>query len=125
MYVYQGEEVGLWEVEDIPDERRRDPIWHRTGGADPGRDGSRVPLPWTGQEPPFGFSPADATAQPWLPAPDRVLAFDRGGLACVANLSSSPVKLPRHTAILLASGPLPGGLLPPDIAAWLRIPSRP
>src|SRR5581483_4990119 len=60
---------GLWEVEDIPDDRRQDPIWQRTGGADPGRDGSRVPLPWSGVEPPFGFSPAVATAQPWLPQP--------------------------------------------------------
>ncbi len=48
VYVYQGEELGLWEVQDIPDERRQDPIWQRTGGADPGRDGSRVPLPWAG-----------------------------------------------------------------------------
>jgi alpha-glucosidase len=69
VYIYQGEELGLWEVEDIPDERRQDPIWHRTGGADPGRDGSRVPLPWAGQEPPFGFSPPGATGQPWLPQP--------------------------------------------------------
>jgi Glycosidases len=57
VYLYQGEELGLWEVEDIPDELRQDPIWHRTGGADPGRDGSRVPLPWSGVDPPFGFSP--------------------------------------------------------------------
>jgi alpha-glucosidase len=69
VYLYQGEELGLWEVEDIPDDRRQDPIWRRTGGADPGRDGSRVPLPWSGVEPPFGFSPANATAQPWLPQP--------------------------------------------------------
>ncbi len=69
VYVYQGEELGLWEVEDIPDDRRQDPIWQRTGGADPGRDGSRVPLPWSGVEPPFGFSPAITTAQPWLPQP--------------------------------------------------------
>jgi alpha-glucosidase len=48
---------------------RQDPIWHRTNGADPGRDGSRVPLPWSGTEPPFGFSPASATAPPWLPQP--------------------------------------------------------
>jgi len=41
VYVHQGEELGLWEVEDIPDERRQDPIWHRTGGADPGRDGQQ------------------------------------------------------------------------------------
>ncbi len=69
VYVYQGEELGLWEVQDIPDELRQDPIWARTGGADPGRDGSRVPLPWSGTEPPFGFSPATATAEPWLPQP--------------------------------------------------------
>jgi alpha-glucosidase len=69
VYVYQGEELGLWEVEDLPAARRQDPIWHRTGGADPGRDGSRVPLPWSGAEPPFGFSPPGAPAEPWLPQP--------------------------------------------------------
>ena len=69
VYVYQGEELGLWEVLDIPDELRQDPIWQRTGGADPGRDGCRVPLPWSGQEPPFGFSPPGATSEPWLPQP--------------------------------------------------------
>jgi alpha-glucosidase len=65
VYIYQGEELGLWEVEDIPDDTRQDPIWLRTGGKDPGRDGSRVPLPWTGAEPPYGFT----TGQPWLPQP--------------------------------------------------------
>ncbi len=64
VYLYQGEELGLWEVEDIPDERRQDPIWYRTGGADPGRDGCRVPLPWAGLEPPFGFSPPAGAAGP-------------------------------------------------------------
>ncbi len=67
-YVYQGEELGLHEVEDIPDERRRDPIHARSGGADPGRDGSRVPLPWSPDTPSVGFSAADA-ADPWLPQP--------------------------------------------------------
>jgi alpha-glucosidase len=69
VYVYQGEELGLWEVQDIPDERRQDPIWHRTNGEDPGRDGCRVPLPWSGNEPPFGFSPDAALHEPWLPQP--------------------------------------------------------
>jgi alpha-glucosidase len=69
IYIYQGEELGLWEVQDIPDELRQDPIWQRTHGADPGRDGCRVPLPWSGTEPPFGFSPAGAAAEPWLPQP--------------------------------------------------------
>jgi alpha-glucosidase len=44
-------------------------MWHRTAGADPGRDGCRVPLPWAGAEPPFGFSPAGAAIAPWLPQP--------------------------------------------------------
>ncbi len=190
VYIYQGEELGLWEVQDIPDELRQDPIWARTLGADPGRDGSRVPLPWSGTEPPFGFSPSGASAEPWLPqpkdwrdltvsaesanpdsmltlyrdalrirrsspalsdgsmtwqpSPDGVLAFDRlsigGGtsdeglpglnkstgepsatMRCVANLSAAPVPLPPHTGILLASGPIDDGLLPPDTTVWLRI----
>ena len=58
----------------------------------------------------------------WLSAPDGVLAFDRGGVTCVTNLASGPVELPPHTAVLLASAPLVGGLLPPDTAAWLRTP---
>jgi alpha-glucosidase len=68
-YLYQGEELGLWEVSAIPDEQRQDPFFHRSGGADVGRDGCRVPLPWRGAQPPFGFSPDGATAQPWLPQP--------------------------------------------------------
>ena len=168
VYVYQGEELGLGEVEDIPGELRQDPIWHRTGGADPGRDGSRVPLPWSGDAPPFGFSPAGAAARPWLPQPaswsgltveaetgdpDSMLELYRsalrirhtepgfgdgpmswlpadagvlwlrrgdGRLQMMANLSPAPVDLPEHVVVLLASGPLPGGKLPPDTAVWLR-----
>jgi alpha-glucosidase len=69
MYVYQGEELGLPEVEDIPSERRQDPMWHRSGGVDPGRDGCRIPLPWVGNQPPYGFS-ADGADRPWLDQPD-------------------------------------------------------
>ncbi|WP_037606682.1 glycoside hydrolase family 13 protein [Streptacidiphilus rugosus] len=65
-YVYQGDELGLWEVEDIPDHLRQDPTWLRSGGVDRGRDGCRVPLPWDGVEQPFGFSPDGASAAPWL-----------------------------------------------------------
>jgi alpha-glucosidase len=166
VYIYQGEELGLPEVEDLPDEVLQDPMFFRSGGMDPGRDGCRVPLPWDGDGPPFGFSPAGATAEPWLPqppswrgltaeaqerrpdsmlslyrkalrirraesalgagslrwleAPDGVLAFARGDrFACVLNLSGAPVRLPPHDRVLLRSGPLEKGLLPPDTAAWL------
>jgi alpha-glucosidase len=64
-YLYQGEELGLPEVLDLPDDKRQDPTYFRTEGAVKGRDGCRVPIPWSGQEPPYGFS----TGTPWLPQP--------------------------------------------------------
>ena len=69
MYVYQGEELGLPEVENIPTDRRQDPMWHRSGGVDPGRDGCRVPIPWSGTKQPYGFSPNEE-APLWLDQPD-------------------------------------------------------
>ncbi len=57
VYLYQGEELGLPEVFDLPAEARQDPIWRRSEGAVRGRDGCRVPLPWIGSAPAFGFSP--------------------------------------------------------------------
>ncbi|MDQ1556926.1 MAG: alpha-glucosidase [Actinomycetota bacterium] len=69
LYLYQGDELGLPEVEDIPRDLLQDPMHFRSGGVDPGRDGCRVPLPWSGSTTPFGFSPAGSTATPWLPQP--------------------------------------------------------
>ena len=66
VFLYQGEELGLPEVQDLPDQARQDPVFHRTGGREKGRDGCRVPLPWTAEAPTFGFS----TGKPWLPQPD-------------------------------------------------------
>jgi alpha-glucosidase len=64
-YVYQGEELGLEQV-DVEPEFRQDPLWVRTGEV--GRDGCRVPIPWSGSTPPYGFGPG--TGQPWIPQPD-------------------------------------------------------
>ncbi len=71
-YVYQGEELGLPEVDDIPDAARQDPTFRRTGGKEVGRDGCRVPLPWSAAGASFGFSRTDPgfhPAPPWLPQP--------------------------------------------------------
>jgi alpha-glucosidase len=68
-YLYQGDELGLPDVEDIPDDKLQDPMWVRSGHTIRGRDGCRVPLPWSGEAPPFGFSPDNAGAEPWLPQP--------------------------------------------------------
>src|SRR5678815_1648554 len=69
LYIYQGDELGLPEVEDLPLDLLQDPMHFRSGGVDPGRDGCRVPLPWSGGEAPFGFSPDGATRPPWLSQP--------------------------------------------------------
>ena len=68
VYLFQGEELGLPEVQHIPADARRDPIWTRSNGAEFGRDGSRVPMPWQSSGPSFGFAPDDA-APAWLPQP--------------------------------------------------------
>jgi alpha-glucosidase len=65
-YLYQGEELGLPEVIDLPDEARQDPTWFRTNGERYGRDGCRVPLPWKAQAPAYGFND---TGLSWLPQP--------------------------------------------------------
>ncbi|MDI5972758.1 alpha-amylase family glycosyl hydrolase [Streptomyces sp. SL13] len=66
-YVYQGEELGLPQAE-LPDSALRDPLWERSGHRERGRDGARVPLPWQGDEPPYGFSTAAPSAC-WFPQP--------------------------------------------------------
>ncbi|GAB3280256.1 glycoside hydrolase family 13 protein [Actinocorallia lasiicapitis] len=72
-YLYQGEELGLPEVLDLPEEFLTDP--QRGRGAEAGRDGCRVPLPWSGEAPPFGFSttgsPSETSGASWLPIPPR------------------------------------------------------
>jgi alpha-glucosidase len=65
-YLYQGEELGLPEVADLPTHALQDPVYRRSGGAVRGRDGCRVPLPWSGDRPPYGFSQQPDT---WLPQP--------------------------------------------------------
>ena len=65
-YLYQGEELGLFEVAEIAPEQRQDPQFFRTGGTAIGRDGCRVPLPWTNEGASYGFGPA----APHLPQPD-------------------------------------------------------
>jgi alpha-glucosidase len=67
VFLYAGEELGLPEVE-LPPEALQDPVWERSGHTIPGRDGCRVPLPWSGERPPYGFAPPGTTT--WLPMPD-------------------------------------------------------
>jgi alpha-glucosidase len=98
-YLYQGEELGLEEV-DVPPEAWQDPLALRTGKA--GRDGCRVPIPWSGDEPPYGFGPEGTV--PWIPQPltwgsltveaqaadpQSTLAFYRSALATRRTFATS------------------------------------
>jgi alpha-glucosidase len=69
-YVYNGQELGLPSGE-MADSDRQDPIFFRTNGAQKGRDGARVPMPWSGENAPFGFT----TGKPWLPLQDSWKEF--------------------------------------------------
>ena len=66
-YVYQGEELGLPEVWDLPWEVLDDPVARRSEGTQKGRDGCRVPLPWTTEGSSYGFGSNGA----WMPQPDH------------------------------------------------------
>ncbi|MER7608960.1 glycoside hydrolase family 13 protein [Nocardioides sp. NPDC127503] len=98
-YLYQGEELGLHEVGDLPDNVLQDPEFHRSNGTRKGRDGCRVPIPWSDHEPSFGFS----EETPHLPQPawfatyavqaeerdpDSTLELYRRALALRTKLSS-------------------------------------
>ena len=157
VFVYNGEELGLPNVE-LPDEVLQDPVWFRSGGKERGRDAARVPIPWSGDQPPFGFStnastwlpmPSewasltverqlaeqdstltffrralelrrgfDGTRLTWLPAPSGALIFRVGRLVCALNAGRRVIELPSGE-MLLASGHIADGLLPPDTAVWL------
>ncbi len=91
-YLYQGEELGLEQVDVDPD-HRQDPAWFRTGKV--GRDGCRVPVPWSGTAPPYGFGPGDR--QPWIPQPD-----DWAGLTVEAQTGDPASTLELYRSALRA-----------------------
>lgn len=79
-YLFQGEELGLPEATLLPDDARQDPTWIRSGHVSYGRDGCRVPVPWSGTAPSYGFGPSDKS---WLPQPAgwaELSAEQQGGM---------------------------------------------
>ncbi|MEV5316674.1 glycoside hydrolase family 13 protein [Streptomyces sp. NPDC052687] len=87
-YLYQGEELGLPEVADLPTAVLQDPIWEQTGHVRKGRDGCRVPLPWTTTGPSYGFGPGGA----WLPQPE---SFARYAVEAQDGVEGSTLELYR------------------------------
>ncbi|NUO55757.1 MAG: glycoside hydrolase family 13 protein [Hamadaea sp.] len=109
VYLYQGEELGLPEWLDLPDELRQDPTWFRSGRAEHGRDGCRIPLPWTTGSPAFGFS---TTPETWLPQPDWFARY-----AAENQWAQPDSTLRLHAEALRVRRELRGAL--PDALDWL------
>jgi alpha-glucosidase len=64
LYIYNGQELSLPDAR-VEDKHRQDPVYFRTAGAQKGRDGARVPLPWSSEKSECGFT----SGTPWLPIP--------------------------------------------------------
>ncbi|MGO1412474.1 MAG: alpha-amylase family glycosyl hydrolase, partial [Microbacterium sp.] len=112
-YLYQGEELGLPEAVDLPDDARQDPTWFRHDGERYGRDGCRVPIPWEAGLPAYGFN---QTGETWLPQPDDWAEYARDRQA---GLEGSTLELYRTLLRLrrelgLASGELQWAEAAPD-----------
>jgi alpha-glucosidase len=124
-YIYQGEELGLAEVEDLPDDVLKDPTWEQSGHTDRGRDGARVPIPWAGSVPPFDFSATTATASPWLPQPDSwrelTAAAQNGDPQSMLELYRAALMI-RRTHPALGDGELRWQEGRPETLAFTRTP---
>ncbi|MFI5664446.1 glycoside hydrolase family 13 protein [Streptomyces sp. NPDC051684] len=98
-YLYQGEELGLPDVTDLPDEARQDPAYFRGAGQDGFRDGCRVPIPWTRTGPSYGFGDGGS----WLPQPDTW-----GGLSVEAQTGDPDSTLEMYRSALALRRTTPG-----------------
>ncbi len=159
-YLYQGDELGLPEVWDLPTDVLQDPVWERSEHKAKGRDGCRVPLPWEPTGPSLGYGPGE----PWLPQPAQfaqlaasvqaadptsmlllyrqaialrrehlihteqlemidlgpnVLAYQRGSITVIVNMSDKPVPVPRGNLLISSDPGQTGSQLAPDTAAWI------
>ncbi|HEX3749528.1 MAG TPA: glycoside hydrolase family 13 protein [Streptosporangiaceae bacterium] len=139
-YIYQGEELGLWEVEDLPDEARQDPMWQRSNHEHLGRDGCRVPLPWSGDGPPFGFLTSTgglAGESSWLPQPsswasltvESEAADPHSMLSLYRHALQVRHREPAFTTDAFAWLPGPGGALSyrrgPDVTVLINLSTDP
>jgi alpha-glucosidase len=97
-YIYNGQELGLPDAE-LADSVRQDPSFFRTKGVQKGRDGARVPMPWSGDKTPFGFS----SGSPWLPIPNEWSEFSvdaqNADSASTLNLYRSALKIRKNNLV--------------------------
>ena len=85
-YIYQGDELGIHEVADIPVDQIQDPVYLRNLKQAKGRDGARVPLPWTRGGTNFGFG----AGTPHLPQPQW---FGDFSVEAESGVAGSPLEI--------------------------------
>lgn len=112
-YVYQGEELGLPDVVDLPDEVRQDPAYFRGAGQDGFRDGCRVPIPWTRTGSSYGFGAGGS----WLPQP---AAWADLSVEAQTGVADSTLELYRTALTIRREQPALGA---GDAVEWLKSPS--
>ncbi|MEV1064133.1 alpha-amylase family glycosyl hydrolase [Streptomyces sp. NPDC050263] len=111
-YVYQGEELGLPDVVDLPDEVRQDPAYFRGAGQDGFRDGCRVPIPWTREGSSYGFGDGGS----WLPQP---AGWGESSVEAQTGVPGSTLELYRSAlGIRRSQADLGAG----DSVEWLKAP---
>ncbi|MFJ9820298.1 glycoside hydrolase family 13 protein [Streptomyces sp. NPDC101151] len=111
-YIYQGEELGLPDVVDLPDEVRQDPAYSRGAGQDGFRDGCRVPIPWTREGSSYGFGSGGS----WLPQPP---AWAELSVEAQTGVPDSTLELYRSALSVRRSQPDLGA---GEAVEWLRAP---
>lgn len=119
-YLYQGEELGLPEVVDLPEELLADPVWERSDHKVRGRDGARVPIPWTRSGPSLGFG----SGTPWLPQPpdwdELSVEAQRGVEGSTLELYRAALAL-RHEKTAFGDGRLRWLDSPPSTLVFERV----
>jgi len=117
-YIYQGEELGLPEVWDLPEDVLDDPTWVRSAHTEKGRDGCRVPIPWEKDGPSFGFGDGEA----WLPQPaifgELSAAVQAADQASSLSLYRRAIEIRRD--VFMSSESLEIVDLGPDVLAYTR-----
>ncbi|GLU46383.1 glycoside hydrolase family 13 protein [Nocardiopsis ansamitocini] len=123
VYLYQGEELGLPEVTDLPEDVLQDPTWKRSQYTERGRDGCRVPLPWEGEEAPFGFGSSAERA--WLPVPPEWRTLTREAqerdAGSTLSLYTAALRL-RRSEPALGDGAMHWGDAPEEVLVVHRDP---
>jgi alpha-glucosidase len=117
-FLYAGDEIGLPDAQ-VPREQLRDPVGILHWPQNPGRDGSRTPMPWTSDTGGGFTAPA---VDPWLPvapSPAGSVREQREGAGSILRLTRDLIAL-RRASPELTRGDYATIATPPGTWAYRR-----